>query len=195
MSAIPESPPQLPIRTARLLLRPFQPSDLDQLHLYLARADVARYLYSEPTDRAGSRRELRRRVRSDRLRREGDALQLAIVVVEQGLLAGEVVLRWTSAEHRQGEVGFILNPDFHGQGIATEAARAMLELGFAELGMHRIVARADARNTPSVRVMERLGMRLEAHLVENEFVKGEWTDEVIFALRSGDWARALTAPP
>ena len=63
----------------------------------------------------------------------------------------------------------------------------MLRLGFEELDLHRIVGRLDARNTASARVLERLGMRLEAHLRENEFVKGEWVSELIYAVLAGEW--------
>ena len=67
-------------------------------------------------------------------------------------------------------------------------------MGFQTLGLHRIVARCDARNDASARVMERLGMRREAHLVENEMVKGEWTDELVYALLDREW-RAREAEP
>ena len=64
----------------------------------------------------------------------------------------------------------------------------MLAIGFDGLGLHRIVGRLDARNRASARVLERLGMRREAHLVENEHVKGEWTDELVYALLAREWA-------
>jgi RimJ/RimL family protein N-acetyltransferase len=63
----------------------------------------------------------------------------------------------------------------------------MLALGFEGLGLHRIAGRLDGRNVASARVLERLGMRREAHLVENERVKGEWTDEVVYALLAREW--------
>jgi RimJ/RimL family protein N-acetyltransferase len=66
----------------------------------------------------------------------------------------------------------------------------MLRLGFVELGLHRIIGQCDARNTASARVMERLGMRREAHLIANEFVKGEWTDELIYAMLDREWKAA-----
>jgi RimJ/RimL family protein N-acetyltransferase len=67
-------------------------------------------------------------------------------------------------------------------------ARLLLRLGFEDLGLHRIAARCDARNTASARVMERAGLRREAHLVQSEFVKGEWTDELIYAILRSEWA-------
>jgi len=63
----------------------------------------------------------------------------------------------------------------------------MLRLGFDELGLHRIIGRCDARNTASARLMERLGMRQEAHFRENERFKGEWGDELIYAMLAREW--------
>jgi RimJ/RimL family protein N-acetyltransferase len=100
---------------------------------------------------------------------------------------GDVVLHYSSHPHKQGEIGCVLNPDYHGQGFASEAARALLELGFQVLALHRIAARCDARNVASLRVMERLGMTREAPSAENEFLQGEWTDESVYAIREDTW--------
>ncbi len=121
------------------------------------------------------------------LGQESDRLNLAAVLAATGELVGDVSLIWRSSEHRQGEVGYIVDPAHGGNGYATEASRTLLRLGFEELALHRIVGRLDARNAPSARVLERLGMRREAHLLENEFVKGEWTDEVVYAMLEHEW--------
>jgi RimJ/RimL family protein N-acetyltransferase len=55
------------------------------------------------------------------------------------------------------------------------------------MGWHRLIGRTEARNTGSARVLEKLGMRLEAHLVENEWVKGEWQSELDYALLASEW--------
>ena len=72
--------------------------------------------------------------------------------------------------------------------MATEAVGSMVDLGFRALGVHRISAHLDARNTRSARLLERLGMRREARLAHNEWVKGEWTDDVIYAVLADEWA-------
>ncbi len=87
----------------------------------------------------------------------------------------------------QAEVGYVLTPAHYGHGYATEAVGVLLRLGFEDLGLHRIAARCDARNTASARVMERAGLRREAHLVQSEFVKGGWTDELIYAILRREW--------
>ncbi|GAA4570756.1 GNAT family protein [Micromonospora coerulea] len=179
--------PDLPLRTDRLDLRLFTADDFAALHAYQSRADVTRYLYFPPNDEAASREALARKRARVALRAPGDVLNLAIVVRATGELVGDVLLIWTSAEHRQGEIGYVLHPDHTGHGYATEAARELLRLGFDGLGLHRIVGRLDARNAASARVLTRLGMRHEAHLVQNEFVKGEWTDEAVYALLAAEW--------
>lgn len=68
----------------------------------------------------------------------------------------------------------------------------MLRFGFETLVLHRIIGRCDARNMPSARVMERLGDRPEAHLIDNEFIKREWTDELASAMLDREW-RPLSA--
>jgi RimJ/RimL family protein N-acetyltransferase len=94
-------------------------------------------------------------------------------------------------EHRQGEIGFVLDPRHQGRGYATEAAAALLALAFETYGLHRVTGRLEPRNAPSARVLERLGMRREAHLIENEWVKGEWQSEVIYAMLDREF---LTRP-
>ena len=180
--------PTYPIVSERLLLRPFVGSDLAALAAIQARPEVARYLYWEPRSEAEAAAAQERRLPQTRIAAEGDALVLAVVLRDFGTLVGDVVLWWRSAEHRQGEIGYVFHPDHAGRGYATEASLAALRLGFEDLGLHRIAARCDARNGASARVMERLGMRREAHLRENEVVKGEWCDELVYALLEDEWA-------
>jgi RimJ/RimL family protein N-acetyltransferase len=65
----------------------------------------------------------------------------------------------------------------------------LLEIGFENYQLHRIIGRSDGRNAASIRSLEKAGLHQEAHLVENEFVKGEWTDEVVLAIRREQWER------
>jgi RimJ/RimL family protein N-acetyltransferase len=118
------------------------------------------------------------------------ALNLAGVLPATCEVVGDFALRYWAKEHRQGEIGFVVHPDHHGRGYATEGAARMLRYGFEEAGLHRIIGRLEARNEPSARVLERLGMRREAHFVENELVKGAWESEVVYALLAREWRAA-----
>ena len=127
---------------------------------------------------------------------DDDQNELALVACLKvsGARVGHVMLQRSSREHRQGEIGYVLHPDHQGHGYATEAASLLLRLGFEELGLHRIVGRLDARNQASAKVLERLGMRREAYLRENEFVKGEWCDELVYAILASEWRKRPIAP-
>jgi RimJ/RimL family protein N-acetyltransferase len=157
------------------------------LHAIQSRPDVVRYLYWEPRSRDELRETLTQRIGQTALKAAGDKLILAVVRQDSDQLIGDVNLQWLSGEHRQGEIGFVLHPDHHGRGFAREAALVMLRLGFEGLGLHRIIGRCDGRNAASAKAMERLGMRREAHLRENEMVKGEWCDELVYAMLEAEW--------
>jgi RimJ/RimL family protein N-acetyltransferase len=182
--------PTAPIRTERLLLRPFEPEDFAPLFAIYSREDVARYLYEGPRDEARVREMLAQRLGERALEREGDRLSFATVLRASGEMIGNVVLQWTSVGHAQGEVGFVFHPDHHGRGYATEAVRPLLAIAFERLGLHRVIGRTEARNDASARLMERLGMRREAHLVENEWVKDEWQSELVYAILDREWRAA-----
>lgn len=179
--------PAYPIRTPRLLLRPLGVDDVDALLAYRSRPDVCRYVPFEPMTREVIHERLAGMWANDALTDEGQALTLGAELADTGQLVGDVVLFWHSRKHGGGEIGYVVNPDFGGHGYATEAAHALLGLGFDGLGLHRIVARIDERNEPSARVARRLGMRQEARLVRNELFKGEWSTELDFAMLADEW--------
>lgn len=183
--------PEYPIVTDRLLLRPIDPvGDVDAIHAYLSREDVCRYIPPVPR----TRDEVATRLKDARstLEEAGQALWLAIVRRTDGVLVGDILLFWLSAEHRSGEIGYVINPEHQGNGYATEAGRAMLAVAFDGLGLHRVMARIDARNPASGAVLRHLGMRQEAYLVENEWFKGAWTDEIDFAILDREWRQLVT---
>ena len=194
MTAPPAAPgdgafePEYPIRTERLLLRPYALADVDALYAYQRLPEVHRYLYTEPRSRSEVEALVAERAGVRALTGAGQALALVADLAQTGELVGDCMLFWRSLEHEQGEVGYVFNPAYQGRGLATEAVDALLRLGFEGLGLHRVAARCDARNTASWRVMERAGMRREAHLVQSEFIKNEWTDELIYAILRTEWA-------
>jgi RimJ/RimL family protein N-acetyltransferase len=181
------------LRTERLLLRPFAAGDFDAVLAMQADAGVVRYLYWDPRTADEVREVLARKSRCRALERPGDNLAFAVVLDATGEVVGDCGLQWHDNDYRQGEVGFIVHPEHQGRGYATEAARAVLRIGFEEVGLHRIVGRSEARNVGSARVLERLGMRREAHLIENEYVKGEWQSELVYALLAREWDDGASA--
>jgi RimJ/RimL family protein N-acetyltransferase len=181
--------PEYPIVSERLLLRPLDAAtDVDAVHAYQSREDVCRYIPYQPRTRAEVAERLADPDRNrSTIEQEGQVISLAVVLRQTGGLIGDVILFWPSAEHRTGEIGYVLNPDHQGNGYATEACRALLTLAFDGLRLHRVIARIDERNAASAAVLRRLGMRQEAVLVENEWFKGEWSDEIDFAILESEW--------
>jgi RimJ/RimL family protein N-acetyltransferase len=175
------------LESERLLLRPFAASDLEALLSIHSHPEVARWLYWEPRDEAEVKAALQEKIAGARLERDGDGLSLAVVLRATSEVIGDATLFLLSVEHRQGEIGFLFHPDHHGRGYATEAAELLLQLAFEELALHRVIGRLEPRNEASARVLERLGMRREAHFVENELVKGEWQSELVYALLEREW--------
>jgi RimJ/RimL family protein N-acetyltransferase len=182
--------PSVPIETDRLFLCPFTLADLDAFLAIYSSPDVSRFLYTESFDAATGAAVLEKRIGIPAFDGDDQALNLAMVVRETNDLVGNLTLFYRSHNHRQGEIGFVVRPDAQGRGLALEGATELLRLGFSHLGLHRITGRCDARNMASASVMTRLGMRKEAHFVENEFVKGEWTDELVFAILASEWVPA-----
>lgn len=174
----------LPIRTPRLVLRALSMDDLDDHQRLFGSDDTVRFVYEEPLDRAEAAAHLARRLPAV-LPAEGEWLNLALVA--DGRFVGECGVGLRSAAHRQCEIGYGLLPEARGLGYATEAASAMVDLAFTVLGAHRVAGRLDARNVDSARVLERLGMRFEGTFRGSEFVKGEWTDEAVYAITEDEW--------
>lgn len=182
-----------PARTERLVIRPLTVEDGERHHAIFSNPDVVRYLYEEPLDRRSADEHLLRRCK-DELPQEGEWLNLGVELGGEGVLIGELGLTLVSIANGHCEIGYVFDPATSGSGYATEGATFMVEVAFSVLRAHRVSARLDARNLSSQQLLERLGMRREGHLIENEFVKGEWTDEAVYATLEDEW-RARRGPP
>lgn len=186
MSA-PVGPPTL--ETDRLLLRPVRDDDLEALHSYLSLPEVCRWVPFE----AQSLEEVQVKVarkKADVWDVEADHRGVSVGVVrrEDGAFIGDLVLfSETDPIHQQGEVGYSFHPDVTGHGYATEAVEAWLTWAFDRLPLHRVSARVDTENEASWRLLERLGLRREAHLVGNEWFKGRWGDEYDYGVLATEW--------
>ena len=176
-----------PIETERLTLRPFNAGDLDDVYAMRSLPEVTRYLYGDELTLADSAERLERCMRNTRVEGDDDVLALAVERRDDGRVIGDLTLWLRSAHHRQGEIGFVFHPGAQGRGYASESASALLALAFGTLGLHRVYGRTDGRNDASAALMRRLGMRQEAHFCQNEIFKGEWGDELVFAILEDEW--------
>ncbi|CAQ02923.1 GNAT family N-acetyltransferase [Clavibacter sepedonicus] len=178
-----------PVRTARLVLRPFTPDDVVALDAYAASPGARPHLAGSSSDPA---RMLGDRLGWTRLADVGDRLALAIELPAQGQrwarVVGEVHLLLRDPGARQAELGVVVHEDVRGAGLATEAADRILELAFAEVGVHRVACRVNAADSAALGLAERLGMRREALLVHDRWARGAWADTVVVALLDVEWA-------
>jgi RimJ/RimL family protein N-acetyltransferase len=188
----------LPLGTARLTLRLYADADLPAFADTYSRADVVRYLYEEPLSLEEARAAMQRKAARTGITEEGGGVVLVLERTEDGAYLGDVSLWVTDVPNRGAEVGFVLHPDHQRKGYGAEATRAVLDLAFGPFGLHRVVGQCDARNDASAGLLTSLGMRQEAHFLDNEYVKGEWTSGLTFAVLEDEWrqrASSTLLPP
>lgn len=175
------------VETPRLVLRRLRAEDLDALVAYRSDPEVSRYQsWSDYDAKRG-----RSLIESMQGRQPGEPgwFQFAIALKDTDALVGDCALR-TDEDPRLGEIGFTLSRGNQGQGLGTEAVRALLGYAFDTLQMHRVIAVTDAKNAAAAALLERVGMRREGHYLENAWFKGAWGDEFLYALLGREWARA-----
>ncbi len=176
--------PHLPIRTRRLVLRLAEMGDVEAIQKAAAHPSTRWGVHLLP--RPYFRRhavEFVKRKRSQFRKRE--SLGLAVTLGNGGSLVGMIELSHLSPTDRRAELGYWIAPGRRGQGYATEAAKAMCEVGFGTLRLHRIEARAFARNRASIRVLEKAGLHHEGRFRERVRFGRSWLDEVWLARRAG----------
>lgn len=183
----------LPITTERLILRRYSHDDIPALVRVVSHPSVARATPEIPATEPGVRTYIDLQ-NSYQPFEQDKCFDLAIERKKDGQVMG--LLSLVRREHRQAEIGWALGVEFRGQGYATEAARALVAYAFASLGLHRLQAETSITNTGSRGVMERLGMRQEAHLRETTFRDGQWLDSLIYGLLANEWqGRDTDRPP
>ena len=182
------------LRTSRLVLRRFRPDDAASLAGYRSDPDVARYQgWNTPfnEDRA---RAFVGSLADGHPDTPGEWFQLAID--DDSGHIGDVGVFTDAVDPRLARIGFTLAGHAQGNGYATEAVTALLDYLFGERGKHRVAAECDTRNHRSAALLERVGMRREAHRLAASWWKGEWTDEYAYALLAREWAaRRRLRPP
>lgn len=160
------------LHTERLTLRPMRVSDTEDMFSYAKRADVTEFLlwspHSAPSYTESYLRYLRGRYAL------GEFYDWAIVERESGRMIGTCGFTRIDFPHDCAELGYVLNPDYHKKGYATEAARRVLRFGFEVLELHRVEAKFMRGNDASLRVMEKLGMQFEGYRRDAMLVKGSY---------------------
>lgn len=176
------------ISTERLVLREFVEDDWRAMLAIHAQPTVVRWLTFEPMDEAAARAYVQGALACAR-EVPRVVVELAVTLRSADTLIGRTGFR-RGEDPRTAMLWFTFDPAHQGKGYAVEAARALLGYAFEVLGLHRVWGDCDPRNPASARVMEKLGMRAEGHLVQNFFIKGEWCDSLLFAVLASEWRRA-----
>jgi RimJ/RimL family protein N-acetyltransferase len=175
------------ILTDRLVLRLLRTEDVPAFAAYRGDPDVARY---QSWDTGYSPADGERLVASQRDARFGDPgpwMQVAAVDRVSGALCGDCAVRVETGQPMTAEVGVTFAPATQGSGLATEALGALVTRLFEQHDMHRVYAQADDRNVAVHRLLERLGFRCEARLIEADWFKGEWTTLRTYAVLRREW--------
>jgi RimJ/RimL family protein N-acetyltransferase len=150
--------------------------------------EVARYQSWESISRAEAKKFIAEQSRR-RPGIPGRWFQFAAEVKAGEALAGDCALLVVRSAPRIAEIGYTFARAYQGIGLATEAARAVVDFAFDSLGMNRVIATTDCRNDSSVALLVRLGMRREGHFIHNAWFKGEWCDEYQYAVLRDEWSR------
>lgn len=181
-----QSADPFPIELGDLLLRRLELRDVADLLEIKSNPEVVRYEFFG----CWSEYDVLHCVRSQAEVHVGDPgvpLILAVELAAEQKLIGDCQLTINSIEDRQGEIGFAFNPRYAGRGYATRAVNAALGFGFRTLNLHRIIAATDVRNERSWKLLERIGMRREAHFRHDNLVADEWVDDYVYAMLEHEW--------
>ncbi|MYA34279.1 MAG: GNAT family N-acetyltransferase [Gemmatimonadales bacterium] len=171
------------MRTARLLLRPHRLEDVDDIFEFARDPEWGRYL----TAPMPYLREHAVEFVEDRIRTSRDLWPVWAMVLEERVVGGIGIE--IDVDYATGALGYSLAREHWGRGLTAEAARAVVDWAFRERGLAKVYAYADARNTASLRVMEKLGMTREGTLRGHRTLREERVDDVYYGLLREEWAR------
>jgi RimJ/RimL family protein N-acetyltransferase len=172
-------------QSARLIARRFEARDLEAFAAYRNDPDVARY----QSWTSFSHEEAGEFIASMALKNPGDSgwFQFALQSRDDNSLVGDCGLKIIEDDRRLAEIGFTIARAHWNKGYASEAVRSLLNYAFNTFNLHRVSASADPRNAASCRVLEKAGMVKEAHFRKSLWFKGEWADDLVYALLREDW--------
>ena len=173
------------LETKRLLIRPISLDDMELIFEYRRDKETNKYQgwIPETLDDV----EVFIEKVSKKIDEPETWFQFVIIEKESQKLIGDLGVHFIGSENKQTEIGCTLDKHFQNKGYATEALNALIDYLFNTLNKHRIIASIDPGNKGSIRLVERIGFRKEAHFVESLFVNGDWVDDLIYAILGKEW--------
>lgn len=176
---------RIKLRSDRLLLRPVNKFDAEAIFRYRSDAITNQYQGWVPKTIDDAQTFLSKVAQKINL--HDTWFQFAIILKENDELIGDIGIHFLDEENYQAEIGCTLAKDQHGKGIANEALKTTIDYLFKELKKHRITCSADPDNLASIKMIERLGFRKEAHFKQSILIDGEWVDDIVYGLLKSEW--------
>ena len=152
------------LESKRLYIRSFEKSDWNDLYEYLSLQEIYRFEPGAPITEKEAQKLTEERSKTESFK--------AVILKENKKMIGHLYFNHTQPEHfMTWELGYIFNPKFYNFGYATEASREIIRYAFAELKAHRIIANCNPNNTPSWKLLEKIGMRKEGFFKKKDFFR------------------------
>lgn len=177
---------QIYAETNRIILRHLCHEDIDTFYKYRSNPAVSQFQSWENYKYEDAESFINNQI-SHVPNLPGTWFQFGIALANSNELIGDCALHTLLDEPRIVEIGFTLAPEHQGNGYVNEAVGTLFNYIFRTLNKHKVIAFTDVRNEKSIRVLERIGMRLEGHLLQNYMSKGQWVDEYQYALLESEW--------
>ncbi|WP_028563619.1 GNAT family N-acetyltransferase [Paenibacillus pinihumi] len=172
------------ITTDRLVIRMLEMKDKDAFFNYRSMPEVYKYQSWKPEDIRDAESFISANIAV--VPNTGDSWLQVAVCLKDGQLIGDVGIHYME-DGFQAEIGYTLSPEFQGQGYASEAVRAVMDYLFGGLHKHRITGSVDPDNVKSVRLLENLGFRKEAHFIKSYRMNDTWYDDCVYAILADEW--------
>lgn len=178
---------EMKLETKRLIMRPVVSDDKYEIFEY--RRDKEANKYQAWIPETVQDVDVFIAQTSEQMNVPGTWFQLVLIEKERNKVIGDLGIHFMDNENKQAELGFTIHKDFQNKGYATEAVSKVIDFLFEALNKHRIIASIDPDNENSLRLVERIGFRKEAHFIESLWIEDKWVDDVIYALIEKDWAK------
>lgn len=174
------------LESDRLILKDWRRSDWKDAHSYASDPEVSKYMIWGPNSEKETKEFIDTAIEVARAKpRRG--YELAMMLKETNSIVGGCGLQVVGQESATAMIGYVLHRNFWGKGLVTEAALRIIDFGFTDLKLHRVYATCDVENIGSARVMEKCGMRREAHFVKDMYIKKHWRDTYLYAILEAEW--------
>jgi len=171
--------------TERLKLRPVSIDDKETVFRYRSDSDTNKYQGWIPENIKDVEEFIGKTATEPDL--PGTWFQLVIIEKRTDSIIGDIGIHFLNTDNKQVEIGYTLDRDYHGKGYAKEALIRVIDYLFNDLKKHRITASIDPKNTASIKLVEKLGFRKEAHFIESLYLNEKWVDDAVFAILEKEW--------